>query len=136
MDWNEAIFLGLGLADLLGLAFVVGTVWGIRLMSSPTTAVRGNLIGAVSMAGAIIVTLVAENIVSVQVLWIGMAVGGALGYVFAVRVAMIEMPQMVALLNGLGVGSSAIVSLLTLLGPGAIGPFDKATAVLGLLLAR
>jgi len=134
MDWNEAIFLGLGLADLLGLAFVVGTVWGIRLMSSPTTAVRGNLIGAVSMAGAIIVTLVAENIVSVQVLWIGMAVGGALGYVFAVRVAMIEMPQMVALLNGLGGGSSAIVSLLTLLGPGAIGPFDKATAVLGLII--
>jgi NAD/NADP transhydrogenase beta subunit len=56
MDWNTAIFLGLSLADLLGLVFVIGTVWGIRLMSSPTTAVSGNLLGAVSMTGAIIVT--------------------------------------------------------------------------------
>jgi hypothetical protein len=134
MDWNEAIFLGLSLADLLGLVFVAGTVWGIRLMSSPATAVRGNLIGAVSMTGAIIVTLVAEDIVSVQILWLGMAVGGALGYILAARVAMIEMPQMVALLNGFGGGSSAIVSLLTLLGPGAIGPFEKVTAILGLLV--
>jgi len=134
MDWNEVIFLGLSLADLLGLVFVAGTVWGIRLMSSPATAVRGNLIGAVSMTGAIIVTLVAEDIVSVQILWLGMAVGGALGYILAARVAMIEMPQMVALLNGFGGGSSAIVSLLTLLGPGAIGPFEKVTAILGLLV--
>ncbi|HAN87462.1 MAG TPA: hypothetical protein DCQ13_07430, partial [Firmicutes bacterium] len=134
MDWNTAIFLGLSLADLLGLVFVIGTVWGIRLMSSPTTAVSGNLLGAVSMTGAIIVTLVSENIVSVQILWIGMAIGGALGYTLAVKVAMIQMPQMVALLNGFGGGSSAIVSLLTLLGPVAIGPFEKVTAVLGLLV--
>ena len=134
MDWNTAIFLGLSLADLLGLVFVIGTVWGIRLMSSPTTAVSGNLLGAVSMTGAIIVTLVSENIVSVQILWIGMAIGGALGYALAVKVAMIQMPQMVALLNGFGGGSSAIVSLLTLLGPVTIGPFEKVTAVLGLLV--
>jgi NAD(P) transhydrogenase subunit beta len=134
MDWNTAIFLGLSLADLLGLIFVIGTVWGIRLMSSPTTAVSGNLLGAFSMTGAIIVTLVSENIVSVQILWIGMAIGGALGYALAVKVAMIQMPQMVALLNGFGGGSSAIVSLLTLLGPVTIGPFEKVTAVLGLLV--
>jgi NAD(P) transhydrogenase subunit beta len=134
MDWNTAIFLGLSLADLLGLIFVIGTVWGIRLMSSPTTAVSGNLLGAFSMTGAIIVTLVSENIVSVQILWIGMAIGGALGYALAAKVAMIEMPQMVALLNGFGGGSSAIVSLLTLLGPVTIGPFEKVTAVLGLLV--
>jgi len=140
MSWKEAIFLGLGLADILGLICVIGTVWGIKMMSSPATAVNGNLLGAASMAGAIIVTLVSEGIVGIGVLWVAMAVGTVLGYVMAVRVAMIQMPQMVALLNGFGGGSSAIVSLMTLFatmwatGAAAFGPFEKVTAVLGLIV--
>ncbi|MBP7164829.1 MAG: NAD(P)(+) transhydrogenase (Re/Si-specific) subunit beta [Firmicutes bacterium] len=125
---------------MLGLICVIGTVWGIKMMSSPTTAVSGNLLGAVSMAGAIIVTLVSEGIVGIGVLWAAMAVGALLGYFMAVRVAMIQMPQMVALLNGFGGGSSAIVSLMTLVatmwatGSVAFGPFEKVTAVLGLIV--
>jgi len=140
MSWKEAVFLGLGLADILGLICVIGTVWGIKMMSSPTTAVSGNLLGAASMAGAIIVTLVSEGIVGIGVLWAAMAVGTVLGYVMAARVAMIQMPQMVALLNGFGGGSSAIVSLMTLVatmwatGAVAFGAFEKVTAVLGLIV--
>ena len=140
MSWKEAIFLGLGLADILGLICVIGTVWGIKMMSSPTTAVNGNLLGAASMAGAIIVTLVSEGIVGIGVLWVAMAVGTVLGYIMAVRVAMIEMPQMVALLNGFGGGSSAIVSLMTLVATVwaastvTFGEFEKVTAVLGLIV--
>ena len=145
MSWKDAVFLGLSLADMIGLICVIGTVWGIKMMSSPTTAVRGNLLGAASMAGAIIVTLVSEGIVGVGVLWVAMAIGAALGYVMAVRVAMIQMPQMVALLNGFGGGSSAIVSLMTLVAAfwtaGAVsadavafGAFEKVTAVLGLIV--
>ena len=103
-------------------------------MSSPTTAAKGNLIGALSMTGAIIVTLLSEEIISMGVLWFGMAVGGGLGYFLAIKVTMIQMPQMVALLNGFGGGSSAIVALLTLLGPIVIGPFEQSTAVVGLLV--
>jgi NAD(P) transhydrogenase subunit beta len=44
--------------NVLGLVFVAGIVSGIKLMSSPETAVRGNLIGAVSMVGAIVLTLI------------------------------------------------------------------------------
>ncbi len=145
MSWKDAVFLGFSLADMLGLICVIGTVWGIKMMSSPTTAVRGNLLGAASMAGAIIITLVSEGIVGVGVLWVAMAIGAVLGYVMAVRVAMIQMPQMVALLNGFGGGSSAIVSLMTLAatlwaagsvsgGAVAIGAFEKTTAVLGLVV--
>jgi len=140
MSWKEAIFLGLGLADILGLICVIGTVWGIKMMSSPATAVSGNLLGAASMAGAIIVTLVSEGIVGIGVLWVAMAVGTVLGYIMAVRVAMIEMPQMVALLNGFGGGSSAIVSLMTLVATVwaastvTFGEFEKVTAVLGLIV--
>ena len=140
MNWKDAIVLGLSLADLLGLLCVLGTVWGIKMMSSPVTAVRGNLLGAVSMTGAIIVTLVSEGIIGGGVLWFGMAVGTALGYWLSIKVAMIQMPQMVAILNGFGGGSSALVSLLTLAatlgqsGVTAMGEFEKITAVLGLIV--
>lgn len=140
MSWNETIFLGLGLADIIGLICVIGTVWGIKMMSSPATAVSGNLLGAASMAGAIIVTLVSNDIVGIDVVWVAMAVGAALGCFMAVKIAMIEMPQMVALLNGFGGGSSAIVSLMTLVatmwttGMVALGGFEKVTAVLGLIV--
>ncbi|HOB89624.1 MAG: NAD(P)(+) transhydrogenase (Re/Si-specific) subunit beta [Bacillota bacterium] len=121
--------------NMLGLVFVIGSIYGIRLMSSPVTAVSGNLVGSLSMAGAIILTLVAEGIVSIPVLWVAIAVGALSGYYLAVKVAMIQMPQMVALLNGFGGGSSAIVSLLALLGIlGDIAATDKLTAALGLVI--
>ncbi len=134
IDLRTTIFLGLSLADLLGFIFVIGAVLGIRLMGSPTTARGGNLIGAISMTGAIIVTLISEGIISLGILWFAIAIGSALGYYLAIKVAMIQMPQMVALLNGFGGGSSAIVALLTLLGPITIGPFEQITAILGLLV--
>ncbi|HBG16342.1 MAG TPA: NADP transhydrogenase subunit beta, partial [Firmicutes bacterium] len=113
-------------SNLLGLLLVAGIVGGIKLMSSPKTAVEGNLLGAVCMAGAIILTLVSNQIVSLPILWVGMLIGSVLGYMLAVKVAMIQMPQMVALLNGLGGGSSAIVSWLVLLtGVGTIGVFER-----------
>ncbi len=121
--------------NLLGLVFVLGTVWGIKLMSSPVTAVKGNLLGSVSMAGAIILTLLAEGIVSIPLLWVAIAMGTMFGYYLAVKVAMIQMPQMVALLNGFGGGSSAIVSLLALLGIlGDISMADRLTSGLGLII--
>ncbi len=120
-------------SNLLGLLLVAGIVGGIKLMSSPKTAVEGNLLGAVCMAGAIILTLVSNQIVSLPILWVGMLIGSVFGYVLAVKVAMIQMPQMVALLNGLGGGSSAIVSWLVLLtGVGTIGVFERFTAAVGL----
>lgn len=121
--------------NLLGLVFVLGTVWGIKLMSSPVTAVKGNLLGSVSMAGAIVLTLLADGIVSLPLLWVAIAMGTLFGYYLAVKVAMIQMPQMVALLNGFGGGSSAIVSLLALLGIlGDISMADRLTSGLGLVI--
>ncbi|NLJ61007.1 MAG: NAD(P)(+) transhydrogenase (Re/Si-specific) subunit beta [Firmicutes bacterium] len=121
--------------NLFGLVFALGTVWGIKLMSSPVTAVKGNLLGSVSMAGAIILTLLAENILSLPLLWTAIAIGTLFGYSLAVKVAMIQMPQMVALLNGFGGGSSAVVSLLALLGVlGNISIADRFTSGLGLVI--
>jgi NAD/NADP transhydrogenase beta subunit len=104
-------------------------------MNSPETAVRGNLIGAVSMVGAIVLTLLAEGIVDLKLLWASIAIGSAIGYYLPVKVAMIQMPQMVALLNGLGGGSSAIVSLLSLVNATySLSRIDRFTAGLGIIV--
>jgi len=132
INLDSVLFAGLRLADLVGLIFVAGTVWGIKLMSSPATAVKGNCIGAVSVLGAVILTLTAEGIIGVWVLWVAILIGSVIGCLLAFRVAMIQMPQLVALLNGFGGGSSAIVSLLTLFTAGAL--FERSTAALGLVV--
>lgn len=98
--------------NYLLLLFAAVMLYGIRLMSSPKTAVLGNALGAAAMLGAVVVTLLAENILSHAVLWWGLAVGTALGAALAYKVLMIQMPQMVALLNGLGGGASALVGFI------------------------
>ena len=121
------------LVNLCGLLLVIGTIGGIKMMSSPKTAARGNLLGAVCMTGLIIITLVSNNIISLPLLFVGLIVGSIIGCIFALKVAMVEMPQMVALFNGFGGGSSAIVSLLVLVASGsAIGFVEYTAAGLGL----
>jgi proton-translocating NAD(P)+ transhydrogenase subunit beta len=98
-------------ANLLYLVTIVCFILALRFLSSPTTARRGNWIGAVGMAVAIAVTLSLE---SVHINWqiiVGMIIGGAFGAVAARRVKMTAMPQMVALFNGVGGGAAALVSL-------------------------
>jgi NAD(P) transhydrogenase subunit beta len=97
-----------------GFLLALGIIWGIKLMSSPKTAVKGNMIGAVSMLGAVILTLVYNNIIDNMLLWSAILVGGVIGSYMAQKVKMIQMPQMVALLNGFGGGASALVASIML----------------------
>ena len=102
------------LSLFLQLLFIAGFIYGIRLMNSPETAVTGNQIGAVSMAGAIVVTMIESQVLTMPVIWAGLIVGSALGVWLSTKVLMIQMPQMVALLNGFGGGASALVALVTI----------------------
>lgn len=98
-------------ANLFYLATIICFILALRFLSSPTTARRGNWIGAVGMAIAIVVTLAHEG---VHVNWriiVGGLIGGVFGAVAARRVKMTAMPQMVALFNGVGGGAAALVSL-------------------------
>jgi NAD(P) transhydrogenase subunit beta len=99
---------------VVGLILTLGVLFGIKLLSSPKTAVLGNLIGSISMLCAIILTLAYNNILNVSLLWIALILGGIIGAILAIKVTMVQMPQMVALLNGLGGASSAIVALIIL----------------------
>ncbi len=91
---------------------VLGVLTGIALMGRVATAVLGNRISAVSSLLAIGLTLVREDLVSLPALWLCLAAGLLLGLLAAWRVRMIQMPQAVALLNGFGGASSALVAVV------------------------
>jgi NAD(P) transhydrogenase subunit beta len=95
---------------------------GISMMSKVKTAVRGNLLSAVSLLAGIVITLIRYDILSVVSIYIYMLIGLFIGLIMFRRVKMIEMPQMVALLNGVGGAASAIVGAISLLGFGAVVP--------------
>ncbi len=104
----------INLSYLLGaLAFVVG----LRRLSSPDTARRGNLLAALGMSIAIIASMIypfsnADN----NYTWIagGLIVGTLIGWVAAKRVQMTEMPQMVSIFNGLGGACAVVLAMIEL----------------------
>ncbi|MEX1356993.1 MAG: NAD(P)(+) transhydrogenase (Re/Si-specific) subunit beta [Gaiellaceae bacterium] len=83
---------------------------GIRMLSSPRTARRGNWISAVGMLIAVGFTLTLAEIDDYLFVAAGLAIGAVLGVPAARLVKMTAMPQMVALLNGLGGGAAALVA--------------------------
>ena len=98
---------------ILPLAYLLAAVLfiqGLRDMTHPRTAVRGNLTSAVGMLVAVGATVLWLELLSPLVLIGGLVVGGLVGTVLAVRVEMTEMPQLVGLFNGLGGGASALVA--------------------------
>lgn len=109
---------------LAELAAAVLFILALKGLSSPKSARRGNLLGA---AGASIATAVAffygqdffGGPVKHLPLIIGaIAIGSIIGWVAAKRVQMTQMPQMVALFNGVGGGAAAVVSLIEFLSAG------------------
>lgn len=104
--------------DLFYLLGAIGFVWGLRLMSSPDSARRGNIIAGIGMALAIIGALgEPQNGAYNNYLWIlgGLAAGGGIGYYAAVKVKMTAMPQMVSIFNGLGGACAVILGLVEIL---------------------
>ena len=87
---------------------------GIAMMSKVKTAARGNALSATAMGLGVIVTLLKLQVVTFPWLIGGILIGGIIGTLLYTRVKMIQMPQMVALLNGIGGGASALVGALTL----------------------
>jgi len=85
-------------------------IQGLRGLSGPTTAVRGNRIAAVGMGIAVIATLLNPDEGNWGLIALGIALGIAVGVPAARQVKMTAMPQMVALFNGVGGGAVAIIS--------------------------
>jgi NAD(P) transhydrogenase subunit beta len=98
---------------LVNLAYLVAAclfIIGLKGLSHPRTAVRGNLLGALGMLIAVVVTLLDKHIISYWLIFAGFIIGGGIGAVYAVRVKMTAMPQLVALYNGFGGAASLLVA--------------------------
>ena len=91
------------------LAFVL-FILGIKQGTHPTTAKRGNLVAAVGMAIAVATTLLLDGMGNWGLIFLGLAIGTAIGVIASIRVQMTEMPQMVALYNGVGGGAIALIA--------------------------
>nr|AIF01408.1 NAD(P) transhydrogenase, beta subunit (pntB) [uncultured marine group II/III euryarchaeote KM3_147_B09] len=88
-------------------------ILGLKKLGHPRTAPTGNLYGAMGMLLAVVITIAQmdfELINNFILIGAGLAIGGLIGYVMAVRVQMTGMPEMVALFNGFGGAASALVA--------------------------
>jgi NAD(P) transhydrogenase subunit beta len=83
---------------------------GLKKGTHPTTAKQGNMIAAAGMAVAVVTTLLLDGMGNWGLIIIGLGAGSAIGFVASVRVQMTEMPQMVALYNGVGGGAVALIA--------------------------
>jgi NAD(P) transhydrogenase subunit beta len=103
--------MGTNAVNLFYLVTIVCFILALRFLSSPATARRGNWIGAVGMAIAIVVTLLKAGVHITWEMPVAAAIGSVFGAVGARRVRMTAMPQMVALFNGVGGGAAALVAI-------------------------
>jgi len=124
---NVDLIIGLGYVAASGLF-----IMGLKMLGSPATARKGNLVSAVGMLVAIVAALIDQGIV--EFTWIigGMIVGGAIGAIAARSVAMTSMPEMVALFNGLGGAASLLVGWAALTPTAEV--FTLVTIVLSILI--
>ena len=95
------------------IAYLISAVmfiFGLKYMTHPRTAVRGNRLSALGMLLAFVVTLMDDQIGGYWLIFLGWAVGATIGAYLARKVAMTDMPQLVALFNGLGGAASVLVA--------------------------
>ena len=98
---------------LINIGYVIAAtlfIIGLKGLTHPRTAVRGNLFGAMGMLLAIVVTLLNKRIIRFEYIIIGVIVGAFVGAVLAQRIKMTAMPQMVAIFNGFGGLASVLVA--------------------------
>ena len=96
--------------NLFYLISAVCFILGLKRLSHPKTARSGNFLAALGMLIAIAATLASSGVLDLKLIAIGIGTGTVIGLLFATRVQMTEMPQMVAIFNGLGGAASALVA--------------------------
>ena len=128
-----------GVDTLIQAAYFAAAVLfivGLKRMSSPVTARRGIVWAGAGMLVATLVTFLWPESRPQNLPWIigAIAIGGGAAWVSGKRVAMTNMPQMIALYNGMGGGAAAAIAAVELLGGKAHGTTTIVLAVAGALI--
>jgi NAD(P) transhydrogenase subunit beta len=108
--------------SILTLCYLIGSVTfiiGLKMLSNPATARKGNLIAAVGMTVAILGTIflyrddeTGEKLHNYIWIFAGLLIGGVIGTLAAKKVKMTAMPEMVSLFNGMGGACAALISII------------------------
>jgi len=109
-------------------------ILGIKKLSHPKTARNGNSLAATGMLIAIVSTLLYFGNIDFQLVALGIIIGAIIGGVFAIKVEMTQMPQMVAIFNGFGGSASALVAAAEFLNSGDITTFTMSTIVISIFI--
>ena len=109
-------------------------ILGIKKLSHPKTARSGNFLSACGMFVAIVSTLIANDNIDLQMIVIGMIIGSVIGALFAQKVEMTQMPQMVAIFNGFGGSASALVAAAEFLNSGSISTFTLSSIMISIFV--
>ncbi|WP_302616566.1 NAD(P)(+) transhydrogenase (Re/Si-specific) subunit beta [uncultured Desulfovibrio sp.] len=120
------------LYNVIAVILALAILYGLNLMSNVKTAVRGNILSAVAMACAILITMYKDDSLGSPTLWTAIALGTAFGLFLSNKVKMIQMPQLVAFLHGFGGGAAALVGIIMLTDVGVPSLFHRIDACLAL----
>lgn len=110
-------------------------ILGLKQMGSPITARRGIVWAGIGMLMATIITYFHSEIHH-NYIWmtLAIAIGGTIAYISGKKVAMTDMPQMIALYNGMGGGAAAAIAAVELIRQEPMGLVVQTLAVLGALI--
>ena len=123
--------------DYTNLSYVLASVLfilGIKKLSHPKTARNGNLLAAIAMFIAIIATLISYDHLDYKIIFIGIGIGAIIGTLFALKVEMTQMPQMVAIFNGFGGAASALVAAAEFLNLNQVSTFTLSTIAISIFI--
>ena len=116
---NEVSQIQIG-SSILEITYVVASVLfilGLKMLSHPLTARRGNTLAAFGMVLAIIATIIfhkkdGEPIGNIPWILLAIVIGTVIGWIIAKKVKMTAMPQLVSFFNGMGGAAAALISMM------------------------
>ncbi len=124
---GEAVNPWVAVAYLIsGILFILA----LRGLSSPETSRAGNRYGMIGMLIAVVTTLITHDIASLPEIGVAIAIGGGFGFIVARKIAMTDMPQLVAGFHSLVGMAAVLVGVAAYLNPGAFGILDSAGELL------
>jgi NAD(P) transhydrogenase subunit beta len=109
-------------------------ILGLRQLSHPRTALKGNRTASIGMLLAIVATLLNNQILDFQSIFIAILIGSSIGAILAKQIEMTSMPQLVALFNGFGGAASLLVATAEFYRGGVFPIFIFFTIALSVLI--
>ncbi len=109
-------------------------IFGLKLLSHPSTARKGNLLSSLAMLIAVVVTLLDKQIISFEFIVTAIIIGSAVGIFAAKKIEMTSMPELVSLFNGVGGLASLAVAYAAIVSDASSTVFVLVVSFLALLI--